>query len=101
MGRELILIRFYNHPKFSYVRKIYNYKREREAYYDSLMDRFALRNVPLRSTAQPENFEYGEELTDAELVYCNFQIAYESIFLVGRYVCGDSAGTSWCSRGSG
>jgi hypothetical protein len=65
MGRELIVIRFYNHPKFCYSRKIYNFKRHREAYYDSLLDKLALRNVPPRSTASSENFEYAEELTDA------------------------------------
>jgi len=33
MGRELIVIRFFNHPKFCYTRKIYNYNKEREGYY--------------------------------------------------------------------
>jgi len=29
MGRDLIVIKFFNHPKFSYSRKIYNYSKDR------------------------------------------------------------------------
>lgn len=29
----------------------------------------------------PEYIEFSEELSDVELVYCNFRIAYENIFL--------------------
>jgi hypothetical protein len=29
----------------------------------------------------PDNIEYSEELTDIEIAYCNFRIAYENIFL--------------------
>lgn len=64
MGKELIIIRLYNHPKFCYSLKIYNYKAQRVKYYDRLIDKLGLKNVTVRTNATPDIIEFSEELTD-------------------------------------
>lgn len=81
MGRELIVIRLHNHPKFCYSIKIYNFKAQRAKFYDKIVEKIGLKNVPLRSSSIPDTIEFTENLTDTELVYCHFRTAYESIFL--------------------
>jgi hypothetical protein len=49
MGRDVIVIRFFNQPKFGYSRKIYNYKPERRDYYNTLTTKLGLDNIPMRS----------------------------------------------------
>ncbi len=45
MGREVIVIRFYNQPKFTFTRKIYNYRPERKEYYDILIEKLGLKGI--------------------------------------------------------
>jgi len=40
-----------------------------------------LENTPVKSTGIEEEIIYTEEMTDVELAYCNFRVAYENIFL--------------------
>ena len=58
MGKELIIIRFYNLPKFCYSRKIYNYRPERTQYYEQLMDVFGLKHVQNRININPDLIEF-------------------------------------------
>jgi hypothetical protein len=95
MGRELVVIRLYNHPKFCYSLKVYNHKPHRSKYYDKLIEKIGLKGTPMRGSA--ETVEFGEELTDTELVYCHFRTAYETIFLCHRYSSPHSV-TTWSSR---
>lgn len=37
IGKEVIVIRFYNHPTFSYSMKIYGYTKARSKYYDQVI----------------------------------------------------------------
>jgi len=53
IGREVIVIRFYNQPKFSYTRKIYNYKKEREGYYDLFIEKFGLKGIAPKMSPAP------------------------------------------------
>lgn len=53
IGREVIVIRFYNQPKFSYTRKIYNYKKDREGYYDLLIEKFGLKGIAPKMSPTP------------------------------------------------
>ena len=54
IGREVIVIRFNNLPKFGYTRKIYNYSRDREAYYDLVIEKFGLKGVSAKMSSTPE-----------------------------------------------
>lgn len=47
------------------------------------MEKLGLKAVPCRSELN-DNIEFTEEVTDTQLVYCNFRIVYESIFLYNR-----------------
>jgi PP-loop superfamily ATP-utilizing enzyme len=85
MGKELIVIRLYNHPRFCYSLKIYNHKANRVKYYDKLIEKLGLKNVNVRSNGSPDMIEFSEELTDTELAYCHFRTAYETIFLCHKY----------------
>ena len=51
----MIIVKLYNHPKFSYSLKIYNYKANRKGYYDKLIDKLGLKNIPQKSSATPTN----------------------------------------------
>jgi hypothetical protein len=42
MGRDVVVIRFSNTPRFQYSRKIYNYRPERREYYAALITMFDL-----------------------------------------------------------
>jgi hypothetical protein len=64
MGKELIVIRFHNHPKFCYSLKIYNHKPQRMKYYDKLIERLGLKNISIRSNASPDIIEFTDDLTD-------------------------------------
>jgi len=55
MGRELIIIKFYNLPKFCYSIKIYNYKKERAIYNDHIIDLFGLKNIQNRINVNPDH----------------------------------------------
>lgn len=81
MGRDVIVIRFYNQPKFSYSCKIYNFRQERREYYNNLITKLGLDNTTTKSTSNETEIEFSEQLTDIELAYCNFRIAYENIYL--------------------
>lgn len=81
MGRDVIVIRFFNQPKFCYSRKIFNYRNDRNDYYNTLTTKLGLDNIPMRAGSNEDNVEFGEDMTNTELAYCNFRIAYESIFL--------------------
>jgi len=81
MGREVIVIRFYNQPKFSYSCKVYNYQSERREYYNNLITKLGLDNTTTKSSTNETEIVFSEQLTDTELAYCNFRIAYENIFL--------------------
>jgi hypothetical protein len=54
IGREVIVIRFNNQPKFGYTRKIYNYRKDREGYYDILIEKFGLKAIPAKMSPTPE-----------------------------------------------
>jgi hypothetical protein len=51
MGRELIIIKLFNHPKFCYSLMIYNYKAKRDKYYEKLIEKMGLKNVAVKSNA--------------------------------------------------
>lgn len=55
MGRELIVVKLYNHPKYCYSLKIYNYKASRKSYYDKLIDKLGLKSMPQKASATPTN----------------------------------------------
>lgn len=75
------MIRFYNQPKFCYTRKIYNYRQDRREYYNNLTTKLGLDNITIKSGSGESEIDFYDNLTDTELAYCNFRIAYENIFM--------------------